>query len=1433
MGIAAHITAAAPEGPRYDPTLTPEQRRDASNGLWCCTHHGRLIDADAEQYPVELLRQWKAQAEAASALALFMLDRTAPAASPEDLDEEDRARLGELGLAAHDDLAAVTARLRVAAREDLRAFQQALRMPQDAVDLNLRLFNEDEERPFTVLGLGSVATLFSHVTVVAPPGTGKTTTLLQATQATLNRDDLVAIFVPLGEWSAQARPLLESITGRRAFAGLRAEHLKLAAIHGRLMLVLDGWNELDGESVKRLRGELSALERDFPQLCTLMSTRRQALDVPRRGPTVEIDSLSEEQQHSLAWAKRGSAGEALLDQARRTSGVRDLIAIPLYLTTLLTRSDGGQLPTTQEEVFRLFLAEHERSHEKAAALDTAVLGFHREMLEALAVAATYAGNVALPERQALKAIDMAQERLVSERQLSAPLQPRAVLEALINYHVVMRLGGGPNGAVAFQHQQFQEFYAAAKVESLMRAAAQGDPEARKQLRRDVLNEYRWEESILFACERASRADADGLQATAATVRDALTLDPMLAAEMIYRSSPQLWAQVSAETIAFATQWHAAGKVDRAIRFMINTGRPEFAPFVWPLISNPDSQVYLPALRAGKRFRLSVLGPDVERLLRGLPDEQRQHVVMEIAVHGGYDAIEFVTRFAPSDPSSKVRAVAIEYLLFRRANRQALTVLRNPPDEVWQLLAEKAFVARDIADPAAADRLDRERRRLLEAEGNVGTRLYQAVREARDGVDNAALVQALIEDPDLTFKDPSDATSTIHEAHELYPQAVRLGLVHRLERHLPVPFRAYELLAGSGLAMDNGPIVDRVMVPGEDREAAAAAAAVLGDKTVGRLIDELRGLSKKASNASGAVSQTVTDEYWRVRGLIGGTSPRAFAQAIVARASIVATDEIGMLAGLIGEHGRHLDRPHANFEPQERDALLRVVKAWAEMLLATPGTGRRDWAHAATAIGRLASPELLPILLVMLAEDLRRWRAAREAWDAARARGKPIQNDAQISFAMDYRRALLSIGGEAVIAAMTRYLPNRGHGSFGAEAAGVLYGLWAQDNLPPSEGWKGSGQDFADVRARRQARASGTREPVPAASEAIFAVVEELAGCPDDVSQLHALRLATIALAMPYAERTGTIEKLLALPQPILAKRDVLRALVLAGEVISADLLIEGIEALLEQAKTQPYVLDREQGYLHYWLELLPFSNRPKVTLEVLALLPPQLRKPHELTALLAALGHAPSEEAVELLGTLAREDENFLQQYEWYGALERRRTTAAMRLLISLAIDGKLDNNRSPDHLHLAQNLALAMDSDPVFRAEVYRTFEILPPSRGRWLMERAMLEAADTEAVLVLVRDRARQGRPFDGGLYRALERVAIDRRPSSQWIGAHELTGEPVPELRKALFAFIAGRTPEAELAAACLNAIDELRDTHGPAESEPRHPDIEWDIPWPQLH
>lgn len=62
-GVAAHISAAAPGGLRFDANLLAKSRKSIENAIWLCQTCAKLIDSDETRYTVKLLREWKQQAE--------------------------------------------------------------------------------------------------------------------------------------------------------------------------------------------------------------------------------------------------------------------------------------------------------------------------------------------------------------------------------------------------------------------------------------------------------------------------------------------------------------------------------------------------------------------------------------------------------------------------------------------------------------------------------------------------------------------------------------------------------------------------------------------------------------------------------------------------------------------------------------------------------------------------------------------------------------------------------------------------------------------------------------------------------------------------------------------------------------------------------------------------------------------------------------------------------------------------------------------------------------------------------------------------------------------------------------------------------------------------------------------------------------------------
>ncbi len=63
IGVAAHISAASPGGPRYDPTLSAMERKSIQNGVWLCQNCAKLIDSDPVRYSIADITQWKVEAE--------------------------------------------------------------------------------------------------------------------------------------------------------------------------------------------------------------------------------------------------------------------------------------------------------------------------------------------------------------------------------------------------------------------------------------------------------------------------------------------------------------------------------------------------------------------------------------------------------------------------------------------------------------------------------------------------------------------------------------------------------------------------------------------------------------------------------------------------------------------------------------------------------------------------------------------------------------------------------------------------------------------------------------------------------------------------------------------------------------------------------------------------------------------------------------------------------------------------------------------------------------------------------------------------------------------------------------------------------------------------------------------------------------------------
>ena len=87
LGVACHIHAAAPGGPRYNASQSEDERRSFDNGIWLCANCARLIDSDVPRFSADVLRSWK---RGALRLAAERIGRPPTVVVPTPTEGEDR-----------------------------------------------------------------------------------------------------------------------------------------------------------------------------------------------------------------------------------------------------------------------------------------------------------------------------------------------------------------------------------------------------------------------------------------------------------------------------------------------------------------------------------------------------------------------------------------------------------------------------------------------------------------------------------------------------------------------------------------------------------------------------------------------------------------------------------------------------------------------------------------------------------------------------------------------------------------------------------------------------------------------------------------------------------------------------------------------------------------------------------------------------------------------------------------------------------------------------------------------------------------------------------------------------------------------------------------------------------------------------------------------
>jgi hypothetical protein len=585
-----------------------------------------------------------------------------------------------------------------------------------------------------------------RIALEAPGGGGKTTTLVQlATEPP--RDGELSFLVDLPAWIRSGTDVLDFIARGTPFRArnISAADLARLAKQAHFAFLLNGWNEIAEVYSDSAVTALTELERNFPAAGIVVATRTHHISPPLPGAIrAKLMRFTRRQRAEYLGQTLGDRAEELRLHLVSSRVLDELTRTPLILAEVVTIFESGNpVPSTRVGVLGEVMKLIEAAPSHRPYLQVQPLSNNAERyLTHLAAEMTARGEVLIFEADARPAIQSASAMLLARKQTSTAPNPDAVLHALTAHHVLEQIDY-PSIAYRFQHQQFQEFYAARFLADALRAlASRNDEAADKAFAASYINKSMWEEPLRMVAEEISLATEDaGIKATALNegvrlIKLALRVDPILAADLGRLAGPIVWDAVRNEIGAVLRDWFSISDLHHrqlALAAMLATGSDDFADILVPLLTDEDRQVRIQTYEAGEAFHPTSLGADWRSVVGGWHEDARADFIFEVT-HRGLMA-DIGESFALNDPSTKVRHQAIQELSWISAVDALERIGNSLDDDTLEILLPAFFP--EVLPESLRPRVIATNRRLMAHEAIPLGRIRRLLLAAEFGDDAIA------------------------------------------------------------------------------------------------------------------------------------------------------------------------------------------------------------------------------------------------------------------------------------------------------------------------------------------------------------------------------------------------------------------------------------------------------------------------------------------------------------------------------------------------------------------------------------------------------------------------------------------------------------------------------------------------------------------------
>ena len=1366
-----------------------------------------------------------------------------------------------------DSVEGLDGKARIASKRNLDQFASDLCIPNKVVELGFKIDNDNITNKEVIEYLAN-----GHKIILeADPGAGKTTTLFQISKALLDKnEEIFPVFISLSNW-LKSMSFFEYITQQDAFSEqqLDTDGIRTLARYGHLVLVIDGWNELLGDDLKVARTNIKNFQIDYPNVGILIATRFTSLP-----PTLNmrlnivLNRLDNQKRRDIIYNVLGGDTDTFVAEIRSKDLLIEITQIPFYLDILIkVYQNDGSLPETKEEVLHKFV--HARDDKEVFTEE--LHNCHHHYMIALSVEMLKAGATTLEETHARRVISQESKCLKGTGRIETLSEPSEILLLLTTHHLLIYRKDGNQWQ--FQHQQFQEWYASRYVEDVIIGVDKGEATDHKGLSDPILNIPLWEESLLFAVERLSQQE-EHRDALSKVVINALKIDPLLSAEIIYRVDDIVWSHVKELVIGYIERWHTEGKVDRALAFMIASNKPEFSDQIWPLIAHEDQQIRLGALRSFHPFRVSCLGEELPKKLKTYPEDIRKDILLEIAYYGGIEGLEIATDIAVNDSSFTVRIGVLD-AVYHYSERHTQQLLENASPEVCTAFFRR-ITPYEIEDDGIREQIINDTRKELDTSSRYIDRLRVLLRLW--GFGDTSVKEEIFEALANLESGQGDqwyVFRLIEQVSKIDAQRTASVFINVMIEggHLP---SGYEQFIIHAKKEDRRRLVDFIIKDKGHSSYQSKFAKVLEKDEAMLLLNKLIDLSDEIATFKPRVPQPLRDRKYNLEMSVRGIPESHLVEAMIElhdlsnqhednftplnRLARIFSDIYNLIKGskktaeqftptLLKKHhiaeltglfdwpdhgaGDQLSS-HKLMLPDNLSTSFRaVLKDWSVRLRESSGGNRHSLVKISMVLGRIGNEEDLELIKELLQYDQGYRTKLLMEWEQGGRLGQR-PNDLGMSYTNLYRRAFEAMPHRCVVDIVAPYLNNS---DFCEEAAYIIRHAWfLEHGLLSREKYWSPGLDFSNTAVNAKKLENQERPEAHPYSALILKRIEELLPDQED----NKVRGMIFELAGAVAD-TEYGNKIAVLKEVISIKGDnrkyvCIVKLLQRGERISSTVIKPCYEQALQEWKDQHSDQDNRWFIVGQWLELLALSDNPKEVVDLVKDLPDRVKLQRGLVGLLMALQNSPSDDAENTLIALAEAIPSLQADIEWFRAICHQGSEASHEFLYSILWDPiKTKSFALSGHSDevFANTMAKMLRNNPKIKKDfIKRLSNPLAHAMAEvlgYIIQQLIDDEEIMSASLMLLRNK--KSMPYS--LKQAIENHVTCKEPvdeEGRGYHSYHIVPSSAFKLRRQLLEISVNDKERNEAAKSVLEWIDELRDEYGRPDDEPRHPCLESGIPWP---